>query len=130
MHVIAASDGPGAAAAYAESSRSVPSGQPEVPLWRTPFTKVQVAELSGQWVLARLQLALPGSDAIASGMAARVLDAICDRPVAVWFSDSKRKMLMHPENDVAELVLSGSAPPMHLADEVAAWRAQYAAFLA
>ncbi len=80
--------------------------------------------------IALTVLALPGSDAIASGMAARVLDAICDRPVAVWFSDSKRKMLMHPENDVAELVLSGSAPPMHLADEVAAWRAQYAAFLA
>jgi hypothetical protein len=80
--------------------------------------------------IALTVLTLPGSDAIASGMAARVLDALCDRPVAVWFSDGKRKMLMHPENDVAELVLSGSAPPMHLAEEVAAWRAQYAAFLA
>ena len=80
--------------------------------------------------IALTVLALPGSDAIASGMAARVLDAICDRPVAVWFSDGKRKMLMHPEADVAKLVLSGDEPPPELAAEVAAWRTQYAAFLA
>lgn len=80
--------------------------------------------------IALTVLALPGSDAIASGMAARVLDALCDRPLAVWFSDGARKMLMHPENDVAKLVLSGSEPPPLLAAEVAAWRAQYAAFLA
>lgn len=80
--------------------------------------------------IALTVLALPGSDAIASGMAARVLDALCDRPVAVWFSDGQRKMLMHPENDVAEIVLSGRNPPPHLAEEVDLWRAQYAAFLA
>ena len=62
VQVMAVSDGPGAAVAYAESSRSVPSGQPEVPLWRTPLTKVQVAELSGQWVRSMSQLALPGSE--------------------------------------------------------------------
>lgn len=63
-------------------------------------------------------------------MAAHVLDALCDRPIAVWFSDGQRKMLMHPENDVAQIVLSGSEPPPQLAAEVALWRQQYAAFLA
>ena len=72
---------------------------------------------------------LPGSDAIASGMAARVLDTLCTQLVAVWFSDGAKKMLMHPEDDVARLVVSGDAPPAHLADEVAAWRERYAAFL-
>ena len=80
--------------------------------------------------IALTVLALPGSDAISSGMAARVLDALCDRPVAVWFSDGQHKMLMHPENDVADIVLSGRNPPPHLAEEVGLWRAQYAAFLA
>jgi Fe-S-cluster containining protein len=79
--------------------------------------------------IALTVLALPGSDAIATGMAARVLDALCDRPIAAWFSDGARKMLMHPENDVAEIVLSGASPPPHLAAEVALWRAQYAEFL-
>jgi hypothetical protein len=79
--------------------------------------------------IALTVLALPGSDAIASGMAARVLDSLCDRLIAVWFSDGSRKMLMHPENDVAQLVLSGAATPVHLAQEVAAWRERYAAFL-
>lgn len=79
--------------------------------------------------IALTVLALPGSDAIASGMAARVLDSLCDQLVAVWFSDGARKMLMHPENDVAELVLSGAPPPAALADEVAAWRERYRAFL-
>lgn len=72
---------------------------------------------------------LPGSDAIASGMAARVLDILCTQLVAVWFSDGSKKMLMHPEDDVARLVVSGEVPPAHLADEVAAWRRSYAAFV-
>ena len=61
MHAMAVSAGPGVASAYVESSRSVPSGQPEVPLWRTPLTKVQVAELSGQCVCSMSQLVLPGT---------------------------------------------------------------------
>lgn len=72
--------------------------------------------------------ALPGSDAIASGMAAKVLDSLCDRPVAVWFSDGSRKMLMHPDNEVAGHVIAGTSPPGHLREEVAAWRARYGAF--
>ncbi|MBO9574377.1 MAG: YkgJ family cysteine cluster protein [Sphingobium sp.] len=72
--------------------------------------------------------ALAGSDAIESGKARTVLDALCDRLVPVWFSDGSRKMLLHPDNEVARLVLSGDPPPVHLAEEVAAWRAQYGVF--
>jgi len=70
---------------------------------------------------------LPGSDAIANGMARTVLDSLCTGLVAVWFSDGSRKMLMHPENDVARFVISGEPAPAHLATEVAAWRERYAA---
>lgn len=73
--------------------------------------------------------ALAGSDAIATGMAATVLDSVCDQLVPVWFSDGSKKMLMHPENDVARLVLSGEAAPAHLQDEVAAWRERYLGFV-
>jgi hypothetical protein len=72
--------------------------------------------------------ALPGSNAIANGMAARVLDAICDRLVPVWFSDGSEKMLMHPENDVAQHVIAGTAEPPNLREEVAAWRTHYGLF--
>ncbi|WP_017670816.1 YkgJ family cysteine cluster protein [Blastomonas sp. AAP53] len=72
---------------------------------------------------------LPGSDAIASGLAARVLDILCTQLVAVWFSDGSKRMLMHPEDDVARLVLSGDPPPPDHAEEVAAWRERYSAFL-
>jgi Fe-S-cluster containining protein len=65
---------------------------------------------------------LDGRDAIESGMAATVLDSLCDRLVPVWFSDGSKKMLMHPEDEVAGHVLSGTAAPAHLAEEVAAWR--------
>jgi hypothetical protein len=71
---------------------------------------------------------LAGSDAIANGMAAAVLDSVCDQLVPVWFSDGAQKMLMHPDNDVARFVLSGETPPASLQDEVAAWRERYAAF--
>lgn len=71
---------------------------------------------------------LAGSDAIESGMARTVLDALCTQLVAVWFSDGEKKMLMHPADDVARLVLSGDPAPAHLAREVAAWRDRYAAF--
>jgi hypothetical protein len=72
--------------------------------------------------------ALAGSGAIEKGIAATVLDSLCDQLVPVWFSDGSQKMLMHPENDVASLVLSGGPPPAHLRDEVAAWRERYAMF--
>lgn len=72
--------------------------------------------------------ALAGSEAIERDMAKTILDSLCDRLVPVWFSDGSRKMLMHPENDVARLVLSGDAAPLHLEDEVAAWREHYGVF--
>lgn len=71
---------------------------------------------------------LAGSDAIANGIAATVLDSLCDQLVPVWFSDGSRKMLMHPDNDIASFVLSGDAAPGHLQDEVAAWRERYRVF--
>jgi hypothetical protein len=74
--------------------------------------------------------ALPGNDAIANGMAATVLDSLCDQLVPVWFSDGSKKMLMHPEHDVASLVISGKPAPPHLQEEVAAWRERYGVFSA
>jgi hypothetical protein len=71
---------------------------------------------------------LAGSDAIESGMAKTILDSLCDRLVPVWFSDGSKTMLMHPENDVARLVMSGDPAPAHLKDEVAAWREHYGVF--
>lgn len=61
-------------------------------------------------------------------MAGIVLDSLCDQLIPVWFSDGSKTMLMHPENDVAQAVLSGDPAPAHLADEVAAWRARYDMF--
>jgi len=74
--------------------------------------------------------ALAGSDAIENGMAATILDSLCDRLIPVWFSDGSKKMLMHPENDVASLVNSGEPAPAHLRNEVAAWRKRYGVFAA
>ncbi|MBT2186301.1 YkgJ family cysteine cluster protein [Sphingobium nicotianae] len=71
---------------------------------------------------------LPGSAAIQNGMAQQVLDSLCDQLIPVWFSDGSRKMLMHPDNDVAQLIISGEPAPAHLAEEVAAWRERYAIF--
>lgn len=73
---------------------------------------------------------LPGSNAIEDGMAAAVLDTLCERMVPVWFSDGSRKMLMHPTNDVAQHVIAGTEPPAHLRAEVDAWRERYAMFVA
>jgi len=72
--------------------------------------------------------ALAGSEAIENGMAAAVLDSLCDQLVPVWFSDGSKKMLMHPDNDVARLVISGDPAPAHLQDEVGAWRERYSVF--
>lgn len=71
---------------------------------------------------------LAGSDAIENGMAGAVLDSLCDQLIPVWFSDGTKKMLMHPESDVARLVMSGETAPAHLQDEVAAWRERYGVF--
>lgn len=71
---------------------------------------------------------LAGSDAIANGLAATVLDIVCDQLIPVWFSDGAKKMLMHPDNEVARLVMSGEPAPGHLRDEVAAWRERYGVF--
>lgn len=74
--------------------------------------------------------ALEGSKAIENGMAAAVLDSVCDRLVPVWFSDGAKKMLMHPDAEVASFVLSGDTAPVALEDEVAAWRDRYGVFSA
>ncbi len=74
--------------------------------------------------------ALAGTDAIENGMAATILDSLCNQLVPVWFSDGSKKMLMHPEAEVARLILSGEAAPAHLQDEVAAWREHYGVFAA
>jgi Fe-S-cluster containining protein len=74
--------------------------------------------------------AFAGSNAIESGMAKIILDSVCDRLVPVWFSDGSKKMLMHPENEIARLVISGGRAPAHLKDEVAAWRKGYSVFQA
>ncbi|MEC3909374.1 YkgJ family cysteine cluster protein [Sphingobium sp. CR2-8] len=79
----------------------------------------------GVSIMVRL---LPGSEAIANGMAGAVLDRLCDQLVPVWFTDGSKKMLMHPDASVASLVLSGGAAPAHLLSEVTAWRERYAAF--
>jgi hypothetical protein len=39
-------------------------------------------------------------------------------------------MLMHPDNEVASLVISGKPAPAHLQHEVAAWRERYGLFAA
>lgn len=71
---------------------------------------------------------LAGSDSIGNGMAQTVLDALCNQLVPVWFSDGTRKMLMHPDEEVAGFVLSGDPAPAHISDEVAAWRERYEVF--
>ncbi len=71
---------------------------------------------------------LAGSDAIESGMAGIVLDSLCEGLVPVWFSDGSKKMLMHPDNEVAGFVISGDPAPPHLSEEVAIWREHYGFF--
>lgn len=72
--------------------------------------------------------ALAASDVIDKGLAATIVDSVCDRLVPVWFSDGSSKTLVHPENDVARLVISGDPAPAQLHDEVAAWRERYGVF--
>ncbi|MCG6120536.1 MAG: YkgJ family cysteine cluster protein [Blastomonas sp.] len=73
--------------------------------------------------------AIAGHDGIDPGMIQQVLDSLCEGLVAVWYSDGSKKMLLHPENDVAQCVIAGTPAPQHLAHEVAAWRERYSAFL-
>ena len=81
----------------------------------------------GVSIMVRL---LPGSEAIENGMAGAILDRVCDDLVPVWFTDGSKKMLMHPDNRVASLVMSGDVAPAHLRAEVTAWRERYTAFAA
>ena len=74
--------------------------------------------------------ALADSDAIETETVAAIFDSLCDQLIPVWFSDGSRKMLMHPDNEVAHLVLSVEPAPAHLQDEVAAWRERYGVFVA
>ncbi|MGH6613533.1 YkgJ family cysteine cluster protein [Sphingomonas sp.] len=74
--------------------------------------------------------AVAGSNAIENDIAAIILDSLCDQLIPVWFSDGSKKMLMHPENDVASLVISGEPAPAHLQNDVAAWRERYGVFAA
>lgn len=73
---------------------------------------------------------LAESRAVESGIAKAILDSLCDRLVPVWFSDGSKKMLLHPDNEVARLVMSGDSAPAHLEDEVAAWHERYGVFTA
>ncbi|WP_019833746.1 hypothetical protein [Sphingomonas sp. PR090111-T3T-6A] len=71
---------------------------------------------------------LAGRTAFESDMAERILDALCDQLVPVWLNDGARKVLVHPESDVAHYVISGETPPAELSEEVAAWSSRYGMF--
>ena len=66
-----------------------------------------------------------GSKAIENGMAAAILDSLCDGMVALWYGDGSKKMLTHPDNSVASLVISEDIAPPHMGDKVVARRARY-----
>jgi hypothetical protein len=69
-----------------------------------------------------------GRGAFESETAERILDSLCDRLVPVWLHDGSKKVLVHPEADVAHHVISGDPAPADLEEEVAAWRARYGMF--
>ena len=71
---------------------------------------------------------LAENDAIESGMAKTIPDILCEGLIPVWFSDGSKKMLMHPDNEVARHVISGDRAPAHLHAEVSAWRERYGIF--
>ncbi len=73
---------------------------------------------------------LTGTAAFESAAAESILDGLCDQLVPVWLNDGSRKVLIHPDSEVAHLVISGEAPPAYLRDEVAAWRSRYGMFSA
>jgi hypothetical protein len=69
-----------------------------------------------------------GREAFESETAERILDSLCERLVPVWLHDGSKKVLVHPDAEVAHHVLSGDPAPADLEDEVAAWRARYGMF--
>jgi len=69
-----------------------------------------------------------GREAFESEIAERILDRLCDRLVPVWLHDGSKKVLVHPEAEVARHVISGDPAPADLEEEVAAWRARYGMF--
>ncbi|WBO22260.1 YkgJ family cysteine cluster protein [Sphingomonas abietis] len=71
---------------------------------------------------------LVGRAVFGGAAAAELIDGLCDQMVPVWIHDGEKKVLVHPEDEVANLVLSGAAPPAHLRAEVAAWRRLYGVF--
>ena len=83
---------------------SVPSGQPEVPLWRTPLTKVQVAELSGQCVCSISQLALPGNESRSASHSIHLV-----LPVTAYRPATQSWHVFEPDPSVGE-----NCPEVHL----------------
>lgn len=71
---------------------------------------------------------LIGQAAFESAAAESIIDRLCDQLVPVWLHDGSRKVLVHPESDVAHFVISKEVPPAHLRDEVEAWHARYGMF--
>ena len=71
---------------------------------------------------------LTGREAFESGMAEHILDELCDRLVPVWLNDGVQKLLIHPESDVVDYVISGRTPPAELSEEVQAWCSRYGMF--
>lgn len=71
---------------------------------------------------------LTGSAAFGTAAAGAMIDGLCRGMVPVWIRDGAKKVLVHPEDDVAGLVLSGEPAPADLREEVAAWRRLYGVF--
>jgi Fe-S-cluster containining protein len=71
---------------------------------------------------------LGGQAGFESETAEDILDELCGRLVPVWLNDGARKVLVHPESDVAHYVISGEAPPAELREEVGAWSSRYGMF--
>lgn len=72
--------------------------------------------------------ALSDTETFENGMAEAILDLLSDRLVPIWLHDGTRKMLVHPDSEIAHLVITGDPPPAHLRDIVAAWRSRYGVF--
>ena len=73
---------------------------------------------------------LTGTAAFEGAVAESIIDEVCNQLVPVWLNDGSSKVLIHPDSEVAQLVISGETPPAHLRDEVAAWRSRYEMFSA
>jgi hypothetical protein len=71
---------------------------------------------------------LDGAPPFRTELAEEIVDLLCGQLVPVWLHDGSRKVLVHPESEIARHVISGEVPPPHLREEVAAWRARYGMF--